>query len=609
MLVKKIRLLLNYRYLPIIMYFLLFLSVLSLNYFHKKYIQTINNKFIFILWLAIFIQSIMWFMTQVRQQTYIRVAQFLKKEWKILVSLFFLALITRLIVLTQYPFLNHMDELRDAGLNGLRIKKGLIQDFFGLGSYQGYGNFIPLISYFFSLFINNSVLIFRLPSALTGIFSILLTYCVARICFNKKIALISSLLLLVSFVHLHYSRTELLVIMDSFLAVLVIIAGFFSITQTRAFFVLGLIIGFSLHFYAGIRGIIVSCILYLAILFLADFIKVIKRGNFEEYLVYAKRVILSMSLFIMGFMIALGPTINFLRKDNLVSKVGTAKLIISDTQFKEKSSFEKLNQIYKSYEKAFLVYIFEPTADPHFKYYAPLLSFPLNWFFLTGMFLLFIFADKEKQKFRNLLLVGIFLIPYTNEVLVGQVGIDHRLMSVVPLLNIVSASGMVYIVERVSLKFSKIILIFLLTIFSVFQLYRYFGYRLSDQFSGSEAVKEFVFQEALFNIKNYPKVEQFYVLNNAPFNYDFLHYAEKIEFFTYPKNFELLEKEKFLATFQAEKQFNTRKTLFVMFEDIPELASVIKQKFMVSCRYKAFLFPKFNCPKDFEGDYSYFFLN
>ena len=82
-----------------------------------------------------------------------------------------------------------------------------------------------------------------------------------------------------------------------------------------------------------------------------------------------------------------------------------------------------------------------------------------------------------------------------------------------------------------------------------------------------------------------------------------------IEFFTFPKSFELLEKEKFLAKFQAEKQFNTSEALFITFEDIPELAREIKQKFMVSCGYRLSLLPKFNWPKDFAGDYSYFFLN
>lgn len=607
MLIKKLIFLLNHPGFPRLMYLLLFILTLGLNYLHKNKFINLNNLEIFFIWLALFLQALLWFILDLPHSPILRLRKLLKAEGKLVLIIIFVALLVRLLFLVQYPFHLEGDGLRDAGLYGFRMKIGQMSDPFDLGAYQGYGNFIPLISYFFSIFLNNSILIYRLPSAIVGVLSIIFTYFVARVSFNKRIAVVSSLLLIFSFVHMHYGRTELLIIMDSLLSVLIILVSLYVFSHKNGFFVFGLIVGLSLHFYAGIRGVIAACLLYIFIRLSIDFAGAIGTKKFSVIANNVKSVFLYFLFFIMGLIIALGPTINFFDKNNLVINVGTTHLIYSDNSFREKSIKEKIVYTLEKVEKSYLVYVFEPTLSAHFRYHAPLLSFPLNWFFIVGLIALIINKKGYKKSFRNLILINILIIPITNQVLVGEVGVDHRLMSVVPLLNIVSAWGLIILVEKIVPKLSKLILILFLAIFLIWQLCYFYSFRLSEQFVGKDAVKEYVFQEALYNLNYYP-ADQYYLLNNTPFNYEYIHYKEKIEFLTYPKKVELLEKDKFLAQFAAEKQLKKSSDVFITFADIPEFSAENKKTFVVSCQNKKSDLLKFNCPKDFRGDYKYQFI-
>jgi len=59
------------------------------------------------------------------------------------------AVVTRFLYLSTYPFVAVLDEVRDAGLDGVKIVSSSINNIFYYGSYEAHGLIIPTISSFF----------------------------------------------------------------------------------------------------------------------------------------------------------------------------------------------------------------------------------------------------------------------------------------------------------------------------------------------------------------------------------------------------------------------------------------------------------------------------
>ncbi|MBP7967751.1 hypothetical protein KAZ66_05805, partial [Candidatus Woesebacteria bacterium] len=86
------------------------------------------------------------------------------------------AITTRFLLLGLYPYVTVGDELRDAGLHALHMRYAPPVDVFAFGSYEGYGNVIPFISYLFSFIFSTTRYAYIVPAAITGILSIIATY-------------------------------------------------------------------------------------------------------------------------------------------------------------------------------------------------------------------------------------------------------------------------------------------------------------------------------------------------------------------------------------------------------------------------------------------------
>src|SRR3989338_2270749 len=99
-----------------------------------------------------------------------------------------LAIITRLYLLTSYPFVSIGDELRDGGLDALRISLGEMKNIFTLGNYDGYGKIIPVLSSFFYNLFGSSVLTYRISASIVSIFDIFLLYMLLSYVTKNKIA-------------------------------------------------------------------------------------------------------------------------------------------------------------------------------------------------------------------------------------------------------------------------------------------------------------------------------------------------------------------------------------------------------------------------------------
>ncbi|MEK7573394.1 MAG: hypothetical protein AAB531_03110 [Patescibacteria group bacterium] len=582
-------------------YFYLVCSSILLIYFHKNDVNFINNWKIFYAWGINFSFALILSLTQVPNKYYAKFLTIINKDKYIIVFVLLFAVISRFFFLDTYPYISFGDELRDPGYNALKISQGIIKDLFGFGSYQGYGNFIPLISYFFMYLLDTSILIYRIPAAFIGVLAVLFTYVLTRIWSNRLVAFSAALFLAASVKHIHYSRTELLIVIDSILALFILYAAYLTIKSWKGFFILGISIGLIFHFYAGTRSIATITITYFFIFYLARIVKSILYEK-SQVLVHIKETLLGLLLLSAGFVIALGPTFNNLNPNNSFSRVGTTSPIIYDPVFLEKDIFEKINFVASSYKTAFLVYTFEPSEDFHLQYYQPMLAFPVNIFFIFGLLCLLL-KFKGKLAFSFLLLVIIMLNPFLNQVLINLVRHDHRLIGITPILSIVAAYGFTTIVTRIikSTRIRMVIVISIVGIFYFHQLFFYFMQRPSDY---SFKTVDYMFYYIAQYIKTDTNYNKYYILNNPEFDFSPLHFNESFEFLDYPKTVEIVDNTTFFALYQRKDS----KMGFISTQNTVDLNPYLKTSIIHECKGNT-LIPNYSCPLNFEGKYSFYILD
>lgn len=561
-----------------------------------------KNWLIFYLWLINFISITIFAVIKIFPPSFILKKFFNWNELKIIILILFLALLTRIFFLNLYPYVVIGDQLRDAGLNAFKIKKGLIKDVFGFGDYLGYGNFVPLISYFLIPIFKNSSLLYRIPASLVGTFSVVVTYLLGRTQDSKKTGFVSAIFLIGSLVHLHFSRTELLIILDSFLAPLIILIFCFALINDYGFLLLGLITGFSLHFYAGIRGVVLGTLFYTGIL--------LAKKNFfwfknKKTIGEIKKIFLPVFFILIGFIVGLGPRFYSFFSQKALFNTVNAQPLFKNQEFLSKNNIGKIQFVTATYLESFQTYFSKKTTGPHFNYYAPLLTFPLNWFFLLGIFMTFISLKKEdpiKRNLRLLLIFDVFFVAFSNQTLLGQPGDEHRLLSVVPFINILASTGFLSFIALLrKIKIQNFLLYFLPLIFMVFQVRFYYLHRLSDLGVKSE---DYFFQSVLNYLSKTPTGEKIFLLNKeGDFNFDFLHYKEALDFFSNFRPVTLLEKKEFI---EKIKNSPPKENLFISFTPLDEVSNKPDEIIITQCCPHKFL-PAYLCPIDYpQTSYSFF---
>lgn len=269
-----------------------------------------------------------------------KLAAIIKTDSKPLLLILCFAVITRFLFLGQYPYPYMGDGIRDGGLYAMDIQNGNIKDVFGFGAYNGYGLFVPLVSSYFLPIFPNSPYTFLVPAALASIVGILLLYTLCRLWYGKRTAIIAAFFLISSPFNLHYSRYELLMALDSPLALLMILATFASTKFLGGFLLAGLTFGLAFHFYASLRGFAIACLIYL---FLYNIRKIVfhiahRKSPYKTLLV---QNILGIILVVTGMYISIGPTFNNLIRNKAFTHVGTQTLIFSTESFSKLSISKK----------------------------------------------------------------------------------------------------------------------------------------------------------------------------------------------------------------------------------------------------------------------------
>jgi len=346
------------------------------------------------------------------------IKKFLNKN-RLIIFIVLMGIIIRFWNLSSIPILTH-DEAKDAGLFPQKIISGEIKDYFGF--HAGINNNFFVLSSIPHLLNIDQVLKVRLFSALFGTISIILIYLLTNSILNKKTALISAFLLCTYHVHIHFSRTEFLNLFDGFYALVILLAFNFSAKawKINSAILLATILGLGLHFYSGLRAfILLTSITFITFIFI--------KSSFKKFVVL-------FITFLLFFLITLGPTISVMttRKAEFMA-TGTASTIISQNQ----TPINNLITIASNYKNSLLAYIQTP-IDFHYRYGGPFLIVPFSIFFLIG---LAVTLSRIKKPVYFLIILLIFGIPLLNSAILNTINYTHRLLSLVPLIILLTAFG------------------------------------------------------------------------------------------------------------------------------------------------------------------------
>ena len=567
-----------------------------------------SQLLVFALWLINFI-----FLYLVVLRKYFKENQFNIKPYlkRILPGLFFIiliALIPRLFLINIYPFVSVEDELRDAGLHAMHLRDTNSIDIFGFGSYYGYGNFIPLISYFASFVIPWGFLIYMIPAAIVGTIAVCLLFLILEHYKGLKFAVICSTIFSVSLTQLHYSRTELLVILDTVLALMIFVNILLAQKKILGYLLLGLIAGLAWHLYAGGR-IMLFC--FLLILGISELSKIYKHIKQKKYKFELKRVAKIILYFFIGYFISLGPTVLFLSNETFFSQTGNTLIIFKDPKFLDLSFLSQIGRIGELYQQAFLSYTFTPSAIFHFKFGTPMLIFPLNFIFWGGLVYLFI---SRKSFFEKSIIAILFLHPLVSQVLINQINTTHRIQGIVPFANIVATYGIILCAKVIfkKIQWGNILIAVFLGIFFVSQLNIYFLQRVSDVNYEPTAPLEYVLQFAITKIAEDPNPDVSYrILNKSPYDINYRHFSEKLEFLTSPKDAKIVEKEEFNKGIKDALSKGTSKSIkFISFSPYTYISKDITDKSLTERKIeyqcdKGIFGVLYDCPKNYKG-YSFY---
>ena len=183
-----------------------------------------------------------------------------KLEVIVLTVIFLAGLFLRLVYVLQHPYPWAGDEA-EVGLEGMRLLNGEKTNIFDIGwSAQPNVSFLPTM--FGIMIFGQSFFAVKLTSVLTGAFSVLAIYLLAREWFGFEVAVISSAFLVAYPVHLQFSRIGVGNIFDSLMAPLVLWLVFRAARTGRVVFFLlaGVFSGFTFYLYAGTRLVLALAI-------------------------------------------------------------------------------------------------------------------------------------------------------------------------------------------------------------------------------------------------------------------------------------------------------------------------------------------------------------
>lgn len=409
--------------------------------------------------------------------------QNIRTERSMIICLTLIAVGVHFFVLRDYPFVGIGDSVRDAGLDAARVLTGELKNIFGSGHYDGFGNFIPYFASIFYRFFGASVLSYRVPAALIAILDCALIYVVIRLVTRNKIASFLSVLAYMSLpLHLFYARTELVVIFDTFWTAGILLAFYtwFHDRKIKKLILLATILGIAANFHSAVRVISIA----FALLTILIELRHVVLKNFK----HIGLVVVFVAYCFIGF----GPSIMYYDQNTFFQK---NKASVAPEMHQLIHSKNDLKNLKENYRKSLMVWFYEPTGS-HYPAGGPLLPPVFGIVFLLGIgYVLYV----ERKPFATLLLLFVFLLPFSNSAITDMVNADHRLMPLVPFASIFIAYGIKGIMERLDGLLIKYVFYLILICAIGYNFYTFFEKQPANK---DKHIHDYLSMHAIYEVQS-----------------------------------------------------------------------------------------------------------
>ena len=389
-------------------------------------------------------------------------------EFSLVVVVIIAGLVVRMVALTEHPYPWSGDEA-SIGMEARRILNGDNTDLFNTG-WSGQPNVSFLPTMFSMLIFGENIFAIKMMSVVTGTFSILALYLLAREWFNKEIALIASGFLVAYPFHLQFSRIGVDNIFDSLMAPLVLWSVFRAVRTKSlpAYLLAGIVSGFTIFSYVGTR-------LVLAIGMGAIVYIIIKQKG------YLKTSLHFLAMYLAGLVVTIAPMATFFIKNPniFMTRIGQEGIFLNgwlprQMELTGQTAWQILLQ---QFSRTVLVFFAQNASSNFLNFNRPYLTILGAIFFVIGLAVSFRHLNDQRYFvlqawFWSVLTLGGFLTinPPANT----------RLVMTIPAVGLMIAVGAWQVFKvLLQLKFSRFLVyslsIVLVLIFIFQDLSFYFG--------------------------------------------------------------------------------------------------------------------------------------
>ncbi len=414
-----------------------------------------------------------------------------RAELSIILSVVTTAFLIRFIDVELHPY-SFINDEGQMGSGGGCILQGNCANFFSLGwAYQ------PRLA-FFPYAINIALLgrtgmAVRLVSVITGTLSVLAVYLLAREVFDKKIAWLSSIILSILPVHIHFSRTGVDNIIDSLTAPLLLWLLFRGAKRGSrlSFLAAGIIAGLCLYTYPGsLLAVALGCgtIGYIA-LRTKDFF----RAHLKDILVFLLAIVVVVLPIVGYYSSHSSDFLSRLKRESILQEAG----IPAQSQATGLSVSEILTT---QFAKSSLVFIAGDAPGNFFNSPKPYLPAAEAIIFMLGM--MYVLWRIKDVRF-TVLFVWFWAVIILGSTLTGGPPTSQRILMSMPALAIITALGLSGILEFLKQfyypisKFFPIVLLGFMLYFGYENINFYFSeYRIGHYYE--DPTNELTYETAAF---------------------------------------------------------------------------------------------------------------
>lgn len=160
---------------------------------------------------------------------------------------------------------------------------------------------------------------------------------------------------------------------------------------------------------------------------------------------------------------------------------------------------------------------------------------------------------------------------------------------------IFSAIGLLALIKKLHLKAQNMALSIFLVLISFSRLYFYFIDRASEIRYFSDPKKEYILQAIVEYIRSDKTDQQYFIVNDGAYDYNFLHYQEKVKFYTFPKRVAIIDEKAIPEEIVRLKNIGARQVLFYSVFPLAVFPPSATETVWVECE-KRNIFPAYRCP-------------